>query len=487
MKIFSPSLSSSSRFPGHFPSQQSHVKQAVSILLPLAILGLGIVLGVLNIKTLRLLFIGATGDPANIMIDTQAVLGPMPRPWRNLAQGGEDKNWRITPILDQVKALHPEYIRIDHIYDFYDIVQGTPGNLTFHWEKFDLIISDILAVGAKPYISLSYTPMLLAPNGDITGTPTDWGAYQLVIQKTVEHLSKDRGIDNVMYEVWNEPDLFGGWKTYGPKNYLTLYSYAAHGADTAADNGAKPFKFGGPAITALYKNWFDNVLKFASDNRLRLDFFSWHRYDREIDVYQKDVAHAKEWLDAYPQYPTLEFHITEWGHDPKNDAGYDGGYGAAHTAAVASEMMGSIQRGFVFEIQDSADPAGKQYWGRWGLFTSQSSGSRQKPRYAALRLIDRIGDQRLQLLGKGTWVKGMAARLGDAVTVVLANFDPVGKHGETVPVTFTNLLNQSFLLEQTFLDGTQRSAQIATTEAELRVMIPMLPNSVAFIKLTPQK
>jgi len=81
----------------------------------------------------------------------------------------------------------------------------------------------------------------------------------------------------------------------------------------------------------------------------------------------------------------------------------------------------------------------------------------------------------------------MAARLGDAVTVVLANFDPVGKHGETVPVTFTNLLNQSFLLEQTFLDGTQRSAQIATTEAELRVMIPMLPNSVAFIKLTPQK
>ena len=74
--------------------------------------------------------------------------------------------------------------------------------------------------------------MLLAPNGDITGTPTDWGAYQLVIQKTVEHLSKDRGIDNVMYEVWNEPDLFGGWKTYGPKNYLTLYSYAAHGADT---------------------------------------------------------------------------------------------------------------------------------------------------------------------------------------------------------------------------------------------------------------
>ena len=182
----------------------------------------------------------------------------------------------------------------------------------------------------------------------------------------------------------------------------------------------------------------------------------------------------------------MNFYITEWGHDPKNDSGYDGGFSAAHTAAVASEMVGKLQRGFVFEIQDGKDPAGKEYWGRWGLFTASEFGMKSKPRYAALRLIDNIGTQRLQLLGKGSWVKGMAAKSGDAVTVILANYDPFGRHGETVPVTFTNLTNQSFLLNETYLDGTRKAQQVATTEAALQVAVPMLPNSVVFMQLSPQ-
>jgi hypothetical protein len=232
------------------------------------------VIGVSQLKVVRDLFSHASGEPANLVIDTQAGLGPLSRPWRNLAQGGEGYNWRLQPISKSVQALHPQYIRLDHIYDFYEIVKGEPGNLQFDWTKFDLVLKDITATGAKPYIALSYMPPAIA-DGDIVSKPKRWADWQLVVQKTIEHVSGTLGIEDTYYEVWNEPDLFGGWKTYGPKNYLDLYSYAAYGADAAAKNSrVKDFKFGGPATTALYKTWFDNlaqhVIKNTSTNTLKI-------------------------------------------------------------------------------------------------------------------------------------------------------------------------------------------------------------------------
>jgi len=457
----------------------------IKTILPLLFLTVALVFGVLNIQTIRLWFAGASGEEANIFIDTQAILGPMPRPWRNLAQGGEDHNWNMKPIVPKIAALHPEYIRIDHLYDFFDIVSRENGQLQFNWSKIDVLVTDILATGAKPFFSLSYTPAALN-DGNIIEPPSNYGEYQLVIQRTVEHFSKELAIEHVIYEVWNEPDLFGGWKVYGNKNYLSLYAAAARGAQAAALRGALPFKIGGPATTALYKNWVDSLLTFATEQGLRLDFISWHRYDRELSVYEKDFANVSEWIGAFPQYAELELYITEWGHDPKNDVGYDGMYAAAHTAAGALAMTGKIQRMFVFEVQDGKDPAGQMFWGRWGLLAHQDAGNKEKSRYYALKFIDQIADQRLQIQGTGSWVKGIAAKNGNTVEVILTNFDPLSRHTETVPLTFTNLENQNFIYKQTSLDNISRSEEIATTEAELRVNVPMTANSILKITLTPQ-
>lgn len=446
-----------------------------------------VLISVAQLDVVREFFSRASGEPANLLVDTQAVLGPMPRPWRNLAQGGEAFDWRIQPITGQVKALNPEYIRIDHIYDFYDIVGGSSGALTFDFSKLDVILNDITATGAKPYIALSYMPPAIA-TGDIVSAPRSWGDWQLVVQRTVEHVSGTRGIDGVYYEVWNEPDLFGGWKYYGEKNYLTLYGYAARGAEAAARNPrVKPFKIGGPGITALYRNWFNALAKYAVDNRVRLDFFSWHRYNTNIEQFQQDMLEVRTWIQEYPQLePTLEFHITEWGHDSNNHAGYDGRYGAAHTVAGAIEMIGVVQRAFVFEIQDGKDPNGQASWGRWGLLQHQDFGSTAKPRYQALRMLDRIGDQRLQILGKGSWVKATAARDTDGHTeVVIANYDPRGAHAENVPLTFQNIEPGSFTITKQLLNGQQTVENVATTAAELRTFVNMSPNSVAFVELAP--
>ncbi len=442
----------------------------------------GVMAGAWQIKVVREFFGQASGVPANLIVDTTAILGPMPRPWRNLAQGGEDHNWRIDQLTGQIAALKPEYIRLDHIYDFYDIVQGTPGNITFDWTKFDLIIDDIVKTGAKPYIALSYMPPAIS-SGDILAYPTNWADWQLVVQKTIEHVSGTKKIRDVYYEVWNEPDLFGSFKYYGDKNYLTLYAYASAGAKNA--RGALPFKLGGPAITALYKNWFDAWAKGCVTNKWRCDFFSWHRYSTNLDQFADDMASVKSWVQAYPQLePTLEFQITEWGHDSNNNAGYDSQYGAAHTVAGAIAMSNRVERAFAFEIQDGKDPEGKNYWGRWGMFTHNDFGANSKPRYRALKMLDSIADQRLQITGLGSWVKALAAKNDNGATeLVIANFDAKAKHSEMVPITFLNIEPGAYTLNKESLGGSKQVQQIATNAAVLKTEIFMAINEVAKVQL----
>ena len=441
-----------------------------------------VMIGVSQLDKIRQFFSQASGQEANLVVDTQAVLGPMPRPWRYLAQGGEDHAWRLGGVTPQVAALNPEYIRLDHIYDFYDIVQGTPGNITFDFSKFDLILNDILAAGAKPYIALSYMPPAIS-SGDITSPPVNWYDWQLTIQKTIEHVSGTRRMVDVYDEVWNEPDLFGGWKYYGERNYLNLYTYAARGADNA--RGVQRFKLGGPAITALYQNWFDALAKHAIDNNLRYDFFSWHRYTTDIEQFNKDMDEVQLWIQDYPQLePTLEFHISEWGHDSENNIGYDNGYSAAHTVAGAIEMVPKIQKAFVFEIQDGKDPAGQALWGRWGLFGHNDFGANPKPRYWGLKMLDRIADQRLQITGKGSWVKALAAKNESNNTeVIMVNYDPRGRHSEQVPVTFQNIVPGKYTVNIQNLNGRRSQQQIATDSAIIRTEIPMAANNMVFLEL----
>lgn len=445
-----------------------------------------IALLVSQIDTIRRFISRAKGEPANLVIDTQSLIGPLPRPWRNLAQGGETADWQIISLQAKLAALKPEYIRIDHLYDFYVAVSGNSGNLTFDWSKLDTLLRQISSLGAKPFISLSYMPPAISA-GDITDLPRNWSDWSLVVQRTVEHISGTAGLNlsDVYYEVWNEPDLFGQWKTYGAKNYLTLYSYAAIGATRATN--VRPFKFGGPAITAFYPNWASSLFQFVIANNLRLDFFSWHRYSPDITAYLEDVGGLNLVLEQYPQFFNIEKIITEAGHNSRNDPGFDTMYGAAHALSLSRGLTGLVDRVFTFEIQDGKDPAGQALWGRWGLFTHPDFGSASKPRSDALSLLEKLGRDRLSLTGEGTWVSALAAAIPDtqSTQVLVINYDPAAKHTELVPVTFTGLTAQNFSLTESFLRGQTRQLPVATTAAQFRHELFMPANSAALITLTP--
>lgn len=464
------------------------VHQHIRLILGMGLLLGGILVGVMNVGQVKQLLTKAGGTPAEIEVKTQAVLGPLPRPWRNLAQGGESADYRFTEVINQVKSLHPEYIRIDHIYDFYEPVKRDgQGQLTFDWSKLDPVLDDIAQMGAKPFVSLSYMPPAIS-RGDIVDKPNNWGEWQLVIQRTIEHISGRSGknISNVYYEVWNEPDLFGNWKTYGDKNYLELYRYAARGAMSV--KGAQPFKFGGPAITAFYSSWADSLFDFVEKNNLRFDFFSWHRYHLDVEKYMEEAKAVDLALEKYPRLLlSVEKIISEWGLDSENNAGYDGNWAAAHMTAVMTELPVWVDKAFVFEIQDGKDPAGKEYWGRWGLITHKEFGSKAKPRFRAIALLEQLGDERLALGGKGSWVRGLAAKKETVIQTLLVNYDTRGLHVEKVPVTYSQVRPGEFVIKQKFLDGKLQTFNVATTEATLKHEVVMPASSIVFLELEQTK
>lgn len=453
-------------------------------LLPILIVAIAGIVGATQLDVVREFLAGASGEEANLTVDATVSYGPVTRPWNNLAQGGEFSDWNLQPIQGKVAALNPQYIRVDHIYSFYDVVQLNGDQLTYNFTKLDTVIDGILATGAKPYISLSYMPVPISEDGTITGKPKKWEYWQDVVRATIHHYSVEKGINDVMYEVWNEPDLFGGWKTYGENNYLTLYTYADRGR--AQVQGSRPYKFGGPAVTAFYRNWFTGLVEHAQNNNLRLDFFSWHRYNTDVERFRKDFAEATQLRATYPNMANLEFHITEYGHDSENDPGYDTNFGAAHTAATSIEMIGEIDRAFVFEIEDGKDPNGQERWGRWGLLTHRDFGNNIKPRYLALRLMNRIQGERIQLIGKGTWVKAVATRNQNTIEMLVANYDPFGSHVENVPLTFKNVQPGSYTLEITDINGQSRQVPLETEANTLTTELFMGANSVVFVRLIPQ-
>jgi hypothetical protein len=409
-------------------------------------------------------FVGAEGRLAAIAVDTNRPLGPLPAVWQGLAQGGDNLNGFLDGITGIVSEVKPKYIRIDHIYDQFQAVSRGPDGLVFNWTELDKTVAKIIETGAMPFLSLSYMPPVISADGDILSRPKNWDDWTLVVQKTIEHYSGDLGLENIYYEVWNEPDLFGKWKMGGSKDYRTLYTYAVKGASQAS--GVKAFKIGGPATTGLYKNWLDNFFPYILKNRLRLDFFSWHRYDLALNKYTADAENVDRWIESHPYFSEVEKIISEMGPVSEMGKENDTQTGAAHLVATAREIMYKVQYGMNFAIS-----------GSWGMVG--------KPRFEALVLLSRLGETRMPVSGEGSWVRAIAAKNENTYQVLLTNYDPSGGHNESVPVSFLNLKQKSFILRREFLGGERSETEIATSAAILQTTIPMTANSVVLVELEP--
>lgn len=460
------------------------------------------ILIVLTIISLPILFFffqyfsRAASIKANIVVDVSKTSGKFPDRWKALAQGGEEAGVRmLADVVSQVAGLYPRFIRLDHIYDFYDVVSRDPqGHLDFNFNKLDQTVCDIYHTGAKPFFSLGYMPPTMSDDGSLVGKPKSWPEWSLLVQKTIERYSGQGTVlpcgnlgnfwkTDIYYEVWNEPDLetFGKWKYSGGKSYSDLYFYSVQGANQAQN--VLPFKIGGPVTTALYKNWIQKFLDYVSINNLRLDFISWHHYSKKTDDYEQDVINLNNWLGespAYNKYENLPRIISEWGYDSEKNPIADTSVGAAHTlASIRNFITANIEAAFLFEVKDGPSPS-------WGILTHDGV---EKPRYRALEMLNALEGNQVFIDGEGTYVTALASTTPAKTSVILTNYDQSGRNNEAVPVTFKNLVPGKYNLTKTFLDGkkeTTLNLDAPTGEIDLiqDKSIIMPPNSIVLIELT---
>lgn len=430
---------------------------------------------------------------AAIVINSQKIIAPLKTKWNALAQGGEEKGVRMfANIIPQVAALYPQYIRIDHIYDFYNVVsRDKNNNLVFNWDQLDRTVCDIYHTGAKPFFVLGYMPKALSKDGHLISEPNNWQDWAYLVQKTIERYSGKNTrlcqtisgywMRDIYYEVWNEPDLdtFGHWSLYKKgKNYKTLYYYSNLGAHQAQN--VNHFSLGGPATTKAYKNWFQGLLSYIDKNKLRIDFLSWHHYTKDPDDYIDDAKKVRSWLTGpYQRFSHLPLIISEWGYDSEpNPLAYTK-VGAAYTITSIRNLIDqNIKLAFLFEIKDGPQP-------RWGILNYQGE---KTPRYQALKLVNKLSDKRLAVSGEGTFVRTIATRSRNKISVLLVNFDRRNKNFEAVPISFTNLNNKTYSLETNYLSGDKGFIKnLLPEEGVIKRKIIMPPNSIVLLKLQPDQ
>lgn len=420
----------------------------------------------------------ASGLNANIKIYTDSNLGSVPSSlWQNLGQGGEEPRDMLAPILPLVTDLSPKYIRIDHLFDYFDVYQG-PNSYDF--SRLDPVIDTILKTGAKPLLSLSYTPAKLSKNGQVAGEPQSYSEWQALISATAKHYTLDKNISGIYYEVGNEPDLFGGWKYNRNPNYLTLYTQTAQALATTL--GSADYKVGGPATTNYYQNWMKAVLNNARQNRLRLDFISWHQYSENVQTFLNNIESFNSLLSNYPEYLSLQKILTEVGPNSEPDPNYAKPESGIHLISMSLKLAGYFHKLFHFEIVDG--PQEKPNNSGWGLISNPNFGKSPKPRYFAIKFLNQLTGNRLISEGDGNWVNSLSSRLGNKIQTLIVNYDPKDQHVETVPLTYLNLIPGTYQIKtQNYLGDTTTQTVSVDTSGQLNRLVYLDSNTAKLLEL----
>lgn len=392
----------------------------------------------------------------------------LPRIWNNFSQGGEEQGLALKPAAVEIKKLQPHCIRIDHVFDF---------------PNLDQRVEEIISLGATPFLSLSYFPATIS--SEITQFPPSLNNWQILIEETVQRFSgrQEKNLLDVYYEVWNEPDLFGSMT---PQDYFTLYRSSVEAANRCQD--CQPFKIGGPALTSLKTNWLSDFFKLVSDSQTRLDFFSWHSYQKDPKKTLSEIERGKKLLAESGLFAPLI--ISEWGSTPEVSPLHDSYFDAAHAGSTIALTLNDLQKIFAFELKDGPDPAGAQYWGRWGLLTHESPDIIPKPRYFTFFYLNQLLEKELPVLVASPEINAIGSTDGkERFTLFLVT--PPGRN-TTVDASLTlrrlppgiYLINTYLLAEVSSNPLTPVSREVSHQGGDFSFQQVVLPDSVTLIELS---
>jgi xylan 1,4-beta-xylosidase len=367
----------------------------------------------------------------------EAGLGELARPWEPMV-GSEHLSCLLrrdrtggrvigTELREALRIAHDECgvraVRAHGILnDDLRVYAESAGRAVHDFTGIDRVYDELMEIGLRPVVELSFMPRDLARDPDrtvftygaIVSPPKDWDRWAALIGDLAAHLVQRYGRDEVVsrwaFEVWNEPNLEVFWSGT-PEEYFRLYDVSAR-AIKAVDPG---LRVGGPSSAAA--GWIWELLGHLEGSGAPLDFLSTH-------VYGNVPLDLRPVLGAYGRAGTPIW-WTEWGTTPTHfhDVG-DTVFAAAFLVRGMASAMGRIEALSHWVASDHFEELGpppELFHGGFGLL---SVGNLRKPRYWALALLARLGRTRLPVAvsgdGAGGLVEALAARHDDGRLGVLA-------------------------------------------------------------------
>lgn len=300
----------------------------------------------------------------------------------------------------------------------------------FNFQNVNKIYDFWLEQGLKPFVELSFMPGSLASgpetvfkSGHYVTPPKDYDEWNAMITAFVRHLISRYGINEVLtwnFEIWNEPDLEGGFWYGGKEAYFELYRNTAHAVKAVDER----LKVGGPATSKCL--WIPEMLAFCIENDVPIDFVSTHHYCADVSLEmgkasdginyrgQKQMAKdVRRVVDAVRKssLPNLKIHFTEWNVSPIHEDrfGKDSEFTATfvlQTLKDVGELVDSYALWCISDIFEESGPGLEPFSGKYGLININDI---RKPVFHAYYFLSQLYEETFETNEHSLWVTKSAA------------------------------------------------------------------------------
>ena len=391
-----------------------------------------------------------------IDIDVNAKTMKTDKSWQEGIGGDHAWQFHRSDMVEQLKFAHDELgiksIRFHGIFDddmwtisdlnAFSPIPGGRYVRDYNFRQIGHVYDNILSCGVKPFVELSFMPSQLAKKKvtglhyrNNTSIPKDYNEWHEYIKAFIEFLINRYGLEEVLnwkFEVWNEPDLKGGFFAYNQEDYFKLYEVSAR----AIKEVHKDIKVGGPSTSAC--KWIEEFINYCRNNNVPLDFISTHHYpgdafgnlitpsnyfgifktmkkaikeradltnslgkmffDPEKAARVPKDALVKMDDDLYNQAKDYPIYISEWNsmaifaapiHDEK--------YSAAFVCKSVLDLNNKLEGYFFWCLSDLFEEQiqlNKPFIGGYGILTNDGI---PKPNFYAFKLLSKLYDERLDI------------------------------------------------------------------------------------------
>ena len=330
-------------------------------------------------------------EPLPLAVNFRKLLDPVPDGLIGLSQGGGLSDYEPATAR-KLREGGFKWFRMDNVLTS-AVKKGPDGQLTYDFTELDKRVDFMAAVGAEFILAASYMPEIFdaVPNPERQSAPKDYALWEDLCNRAARRcLERNRRVP--YWEVWNEVN--SGWLKPGPEDtggaaftklyqqatgkdavdhdvvrrfeaYCKLYAATAKGvlrADPQARIGGPALASGpfdddkiGPGVHG--KGFARGLMLYCRQEKLPLDFLSWHEYFQAADVIAKEADTFRDYLKDFPELQKTArwLAITEWNEAWWKDRPMDHEIGAAWCAdgVIRAFIPHQIERPCFFYVKQN--------------------------------------------------------------------------------------------------------------------------------------